>query len=421
MLSFRWRKNVLAAENDSWFELRDIAPVIANEAYFAKDGNELKASRSGLFQNNMIEPHPRTVQNMLYESDADSEDTRPGSPYHLEQLQHYPHHAQETNHFTIHTSPTYESITSPEPLDSQAKLSPQHRPLPIPPHSPYAGTMQPPMVFPHIVPYRYDWGKENHFHSSRHPKPPMKKNLQSTSVPVAWTYKFHYKNGIPPHQSSNFFKHFRKYGSQGKRSTSASQANLSMTPSPSIISKTHSEPMPFTFQSVGSNVIPPRNIRKASDKRPLFRDGKWGWKKNPTKRKEEKPLAPSPYEVPVETAPSLLVEENPEQDVFILSDTPEKRSASHGDLSRNKKGTDSPSKQDYGMSQVTYCYCCTITTKKIILVDFLVSALPTVASASPSKLHVNTGGHLLLTCVAKSIKPVTYEWSKDGNTISTKG
>ena len=338
----RWRKSIHAAETDSWFELVNIAPVIRNEAYLTHNNDdELEAGRSGLFQNNMIEPHPRTVQNTLYKSDDEFEDS--GSPDHRSHSplrthrKNYTDYVEEPHHFTIHTSPTYESIASPNPLDSPIKQSPKHRPLPSPPHSPYAGTIQPPMVFPHIVPYRNDWSRNSNIHNhypSQHHKPPMRKNLQHTSIPVAWTYKAHYRNGIPPHRSSNFFKRFKSHHSLQRQG----HPNSGLKQSPSVISKTHSEPVPFAFQPAGRNIIPPRDVSKTNVKQRLFKERKWGWRKSSSKtKKQEVKTAPEPlpYEIPLEMTQTLSEVGEIEEDKSIASDSSEKRRPSHGDLSGN--------------------------------------------------------------------------------------
>ncbi len=59
-------------ENETWFEMPDLAPVIQNEAYLAHDDDLLEAGKSGLLQNDTIEPRPRKIENVLYETD-DSE------------------------------------------------------------------------------------------------------------------------------------------------------------------------------------------------------------------------------------------------------------------------------------------------------------------------------------------------------------
>lgn len=57
---------------ETWFEITDIAPVIDNEMHTEYNADLLTAGKSGLLPNDTIEPHPRQIDNILYQSD-DSE------------------------------------------------------------------------------------------------------------------------------------------------------------------------------------------------------------------------------------------------------------------------------------------------------------------------------------------------------------
>lgn len=154
-----------------WFEKENIAPVIRNEAYELQT-ESLQASRSGLLPVKAIDEHPRTVKNVVYQSEAESE----SSSAH-----------DYSNSITIQTEPAmYQQITiNPHSI--------MHSSLPYTDDSPQHLFQEksPPQLFPRVV-----------------PKPP--KNMAQSSMPCVWSYSTQFTCGIAPHYTSNFFLRLRQ-------------------------------------------------------------------------------------------------------------------------------------------------------------------------------------------------------------------
>ena len=116
--SCSWRRNVHAIENETWFEIADLAPVIHNEAYLAHNEDYLRASKSGLLENDMIEPHPRKVDNILYQSDDESDSPMQAfSRVSARKDDHFYHVLDDTQppqHRIPLGSHTYETIPTPD-------------------------------------------------------------------------------------------------------------------------------------------------------------------------------------------------------------------------------------------------------------------------------------------------------------------
>ena len=94
--------------------------MIQNEAYTASNEDLLSAGKSGLIQNDMIEPRPRTVENVLYESgseqgEAENDFPELQRPHDLRR--HAVQHQQSPQH--IKASPIYESIPTANVIDAQ--------------------------------------------------------------------------------------------------------------------------------------------------------------------------------------------------------------------------------------------------------------------------------------------------------------
>lgn len=68
----RWRKDIYSEEEESWFVLDDIAPIVRNEAYQLQD-ESLHASKSGMLPTRILDERPRTVDNILYESENEAD------------------------------------------------------------------------------------------------------------------------------------------------------------------------------------------------------------------------------------------------------------------------------------------------------------------------------------------------------------
>ncbi len=184
---YSWRKDLYSSEIDSWFENVDIAPVIQNEAYSLQ-----AASKSGLLPINGIEEHPRTVKNIVYQSESESEQSS----------------IFDSNiDITVNTEPTPQRFNSSTPVhqNTTLSLSPYDRhPLsPLPwNHNFMRPRMMSDSVLPHVAPV-----------------PP--KNIAQSSIPCVWSYSTQPSCGIAPHYSSNFFYRLR----QRKQSTKKSGGN----------------------------------------------------------------------------------------------------------------------------------------------------------------------------------------------------
>lgn len=294
----------------SWFEIIDVAPVIRNEAFLEQDDEDLVASKSGLLQNNAVEPYPRTMNNALYDSDSNEE----GGEEDTDVDQYSPpsptHH---NNKGRVPLSPTYEDIDE----ELRRAAGKKGRPLPTPPldlitdptsdpwlsepSSPTLSSPPPPlpMVYPHVAPYGpSSWGFgtdmiPHHTHSFHipHPRPAPDRSLEQSALPCALSYQLHYQNGIPPHHSSNFFKKVKRtltLSSHMSHDTRMSDTNLYghslLKNSPSVLSRANTEPIP----KAPLRLVIPRRERKRNR---LFT----GKKKQPKKTKKPQPL---PYEVP---------------------------------------------------------------------------------------------------------------------------
>lgn len=199
IICFSWRQNIHAAENETWFERENIAPIIRNEVY-RKRSESVQASQSGLLPVKVLEPQSRTVKNIIYESDEESnhEDKKLTSP------QDYPFHS--------------------------------HNITPVLPETP-------PLWAPfHVAPLN--------FVPQLNSVPP--KNMSHASIPCVWSYGFRSNEGIAPHSTSSFFHerramqaagHMTKYQSQsqnptlGRREKKAKETRVRRHSSHSLLKK----------------------------------------------------------------------------------------------------------------------------------------------------------------------------------------
>lgn len=216
---FSWRKSGLSQENLTWFELPHIAPVIHNEVYEEHNRDLLEAGKSGLLHNNAIEPRPRTMDNMLYQSESDEEEDglvmKRASPARYEE-----------------EHPTTNAVVD-DPKKDEEK-SPDIMPLPPPPPSfpcPIFMPIPPLMLSAAAHPYPYmclpvnqnnyvkmapSFMSVHSFQSTLpHPRTLKKPGLSHSSMPCIVSC-IKSTNGIPPHPSSKFFQNLRnvKFGKQ---------------------------------------------------------------------------------------------------------------------------------------------------------------------------------------------------------------
>ena len=279
---YSWRKSGLSEENLTWFELTDIAPVIHNELYEEHNRELLEASKSGLLQNDAIEPRPRTMDNMLYESGSDVEEellnelaASKTSPTRSREKRPKLSAQQGEDHHVNKESAEDESVPAP--------LSPPPPPsvpfIPIPMYVPL-----PPMMSSSVHPYgnmylpvdqnQYikmcpSFMSANNFHSSLphpssmpHPSSLKKPGLSHTSVPCILSYTKS-TNGIPPHPSSKFFKSIRnaKLGKKIFSNPSRQHAKSRLKKSPTVESEAWSEPHYATIPEHQSLVPPTKKVQ----------------------------------------------------------------------------------------------------------------------------------------------------------------
>ncbi len=176
-LSYSWRKDIYSAENETWFEKSNIAPIIRSEAYHS-NRDILQAGKSGILPAKIIDQQPRTVNNILYDSHSESEES------------------EFTNFFgTMRTEPI---------ISLQNTSTPKH--VEAPPSLPeYYGSNI----------YAPSW-RQNHGHFTNVPPFPPSitslppKNFRQSSVPCLNSYRSQCVAGIAPHYSSNFFHGLQK-------------------------------------------------------------------------------------------------------------------------------------------------------------------------------------------------------------------
>ena len=160
--------DIHSAEKESWFELENIAPIVRNEAYQLQD-ESIRASKSGLLPTRILDERPRTVENVLYESDEQNEED--GNKYfdssdnEDQNLNEEHQHAYPENGFH---PPTWGS-----PHGMQQMIAPHFFPPPAP-----------------IV-------------------SKMKSNLSQASVPCSWSYPKKTPGGVSHHYSSSFFMNLK--------------------------------------------------------------------------------------------------------------------------------------------------------------------------------------------------------------------
>ncbi len=175
----------MSRENDNWFAIADIAPIIHNEAYLAYHREQLEAGKHGLLPNDMINPKPRTVLNPLLQRSPDSQ--LPGT-------------RRQEPLMKMHGSPTYESIASEDVLTFSEI---DHLPPPPPPMT--EGAIRGVRSDPRIA--------DQQAHSPRYgavgpPPSGYRQTIEQSSWPCMWSYNSQ-TGGILPHHSSRFFKLFQ--------------------------------------------------------------------------------------------------------------------------------------------------------------------------------------------------------------------
>ena len=186
----KWKRSAMTDEEEGWFEMQDLAPIIYNEAFDLEMQVDKKVSshrinsHAELLQVDPINPQPRSVENVLYESE--SEKSENGSP-HSHQKQ-----------FQMSLSPTYESVATQGYIPSPALPPPNKFSNSYPvlgPNRPFVYNnkmKRGPSVLTtrsSFYPYRYSTSSD------------MGPNIMS--LPHIFSAE---SGGIPPHPSSRFFK-----------------------------------------------------------------------------------------------------------------------------------------------------------------------------------------------------------------------
>ena len=197
-------------ENETWFEKSNIAPV--DEAYklnLPKD--ELHASKSGLLPVKGIEEHSRTINNVLYQSDTESEE--------------YEH--DYTDNMASHRDPAVIQGNRYAPMYTND-----------------SSMLQPPTD-------NFTQNRHNDFPAMPPPMPP--KRIAQSSMPCVWSYTSECFNGIAPHHSSNFFHRLR----QREHVLTGYSSNHSQ----------HSAPHPSNFTSQSQNQITKGHGKKQQQSR----------------------------------------------------------------------------------------------------------------------------------------------------------
>ena len=277
-----WRKSGLSKEKLTWFELSHIAPVIHNELYVEHNQDILKARKSGLLHNDAIEPRPRTMDNLLYESGSDKETET------LTKLAASKRYMAQRNRGKDSSSHCFEGervadkekklanlapfALQPDPLRSYPlppatvfmPLPPMmsHLPMmPLPPMMPHPPIMPLPPMTPHSNSYMSlpldahmksassftSAPGDPHRSSSPHPRSLTRLGQAQSSTRHCITTYTTYTSGIPPHPSSKFLQGLqdanignrisgRRTKARGRRSTST-------------LSQTHSEPTHYPTKS----------------------------------------------------------------------------------------------------------------------------------------------------------------------------
>lgn len=175
-----------SSEMESWFEEVDVAPVDRNEIHMLE-----AASKIGLLPVKVLEEHPRTVENVVYQSESESEpssvfDSNMDITVHTEPS---PHHAESTPTHHHNPHPYHRHSLTPQPWN----------------HS-HNGFMRMRMASDTMVPRVV-------------PAPP--KNIAQSSMPCVLSYGSQPTNGIAPHYTSSFF-HRLKLKKQSNRKKSGS-------------------------------------------------------------------------------------------------------------------------------------------------------------------------------------------------------
>lgn len=219
----------------TWFELSHVAPVI-NEVYEDHNRDLLEAGKSGLLHNNAIEPRPRTIDNMLYQSESDEDEDN------LVMNRASPAGDGKKHPMTndVADDPVKDEKSSdvlPLPPSSSFPFSPHPIFMPIPPLMPSAVHPYPYMFLPidqtHYAKMAPSFMSVQSFQSTLpHPRTLKKPGLSHSSMPCIVSC-IKSTNGIPPHPSSKFFQNLRnvKLGKQNL-SSNLPKPKLTRLPKP---------------------------------------------------------------------------------------------------------------------------------------------------------------------------------------------
>ena len=276
ILMCSWRKSGLSEESVTWFELSHITPVIHNELYEEHNRDILEAGKSGLLYNDAIEPRPRTMDNMLYESGSDDDEDHLAAELaesKISQTMSRANHTKKVNRRDLFEEPTKDPIKErstpfPAPLippQSSYPFPPTPIFMPFPPMMHPYGHMYLPVDQNHYMKVSPSFTSASHSFKSMlpHPLSVKKPGLSHASVPCIRSYTAS-TNGIPPHPSSRFFQSLRnaEFGKRKPTKPSRAHSKSKLKKSPSVESQAHSEPTQYTTiaEALDEHTVEVRNI-----------------------------------------------------------------------------------------------------------------------------------------------------------------
>ena len=189
---------MFSSENEVWFERENIDPK-NNSRNEINDLQieHLQASKSGLLPVKAIEQQYRTVQNVVYQSDSESEEDS-----------------------LVHQQKIYTEKTAVNRIPVYADQNGQ-------PHHPNHGDMLVPHTAGFFTP-RQTWQPHEHNFVTQpallqHMPQKSLNSISQSVMPCAWSYAADRIGGIAPHYSSSFFHRLRLMKNKDLYSSSAQQ------------------------------------------------------------------------------------------------------------------------------------------------------------------------------------------------------
>ncbi|CAI8057294.1 hypothetical protein GBAR_LOCUS31230, partial [Geodia barretti] len=461
-----WRKSGLSKEKLTWFELSHIAPIIHNELYVEHNQDILKARKSGLLHNDAIEPRPRTMDNLLYESGSDKETET------LTKLAASKRYMAQRNRGKDSSSHCFEGervADKEKKLDNSAPFALQPDPLrsyplppatvfmplppmmshlpmmPLPPMMPHPPIMPLPPMTPHSNSYMSlpldahmksassftSAPGDPHRSSSPHPRSLTRLGQAQSSTRHCITTYTTYTSGIPPHPSSKFLQGLqdanignrisgRRTKARGRRSTSTlSQTHSEPTHYPTKSNSTTKKPEVPNFSKEKS--VPPTHMSQptshysiTSTQSQRSKDKSSLGKKEDVFQGATSPLRPRalPSQLKSDTDDSRLKQPQSTRGSEIGSERG-MHSGSGGNMGERRPEMEVATDDEDEYSSV-------FTDNDETQVNDNKSDVAglKVVSASPAYETVSHGGSTLLTCVAQSQHSVHYQWLREGKPIS---